>query len=422
MNASEHHPSQETDRAPGRTTARPWGTTTGRRGAAAVLALMLSACTGDVPTEKSAVTTSPGQPTTVPASPRQTPPTSSPTAADPFPGGPELGAPGAVVDVVTDVVTPWGLAFLPSGAALVTLRDPAAVLMVSVDGVRTLDGPGAEELATTTDRTGEGGLLGIARSPDFLDDHLVYLYRSTPSANQVVRAALDPEGSLGPLQLVLGGIPHASFHDGGRLAFGPDGYLYVTTGDAGVRSSSQDPASLGGKILRLTAAGAPAPGNPVEGSPLWSLGHRNVQGIGWDSTGRMIASEFGQSTWDELNVIVPGGNYGWPLVEGAADRAGYLDPVVTWRTADASPSGLAVTPDGVFLAALRGERLWQVPLDGAEVGTPVVALDGLGRLRDVVQAPDGALWVLTSNRDGRGDPRAGDDRVLRLARPAAAGT
>ncbi len=372
---------------------------------------LMAACSGAPPVEPT--TSGPASGT---VSPSATPsPTPSPTPVDPFPAGPDLGTPGDLQDVVTGVVTPWGLAFLPSGAALLTLRDPAEVLLVSARGVQTLTGPGAQDLATTTDTTGEGGLLGVARSPSFLDDRLVYLYRSTAAENQVVRAVLDPDGTLGPLELVLGGIPHASYHDGGRLAFGPDGYLYVTTGDAGLRPAAQDPGSLAGKILRLTPDGAPAPGNPVEGSPVWSLGHRNVQGIGWDASGRMLASEFGQNTWDELNVIVAGGNYGWPLAEGDGGGAGFVDPVVTWRTDEASPSGIAVTSTGVLLAALRGERLWFVPFEGTGFGTPTVVLDGIGRLRDVVVGPDGAWWVLTSNRDGRGDPREGDDRVVRLA-------
>ncbi|WP_372593600.1 sorbosone dehydrogenase family protein [Actinotalea sp.] len=380
-------------------------------GALLAAAALPAACAGTVPEPPS--TPSAAETTTSPA------PTPTPTGTpdDPFPPGPVLGAPGAVEDVLTGIDTPWDLAFLPSGAVLVTLRDTAEVLLVTAEGSGPLTGQGAQDLAASTDVTGEGGLLGIEASPGFATDHLLYLYRSTSSANQVVRAVLEPDGTLGPLQPVLDGIPHASFHDGGRLAFGPDGFLYVTTGDAGVSTSSQDPSSLAGKILRLTPEGGPAPGNPVEGSPVWSLGHRNVQGIGWDEDGRMFASEFGQNTWDELNVIVPGGNYGWPVVEGAGGGAGFVDPVRTWRTADASPSGIAVTPAGVLLAALRGERLWQVPVTGDEIGEPRVALDGYGRLRDVSLGPDGALWVLTSNRDGRGDPRDGDDRLLRLALP-----
>jgi glucose/arabinose dehydrogenase len=220
---------------------------------------------------------------------------------------------------------------------------------------------------------------------------------------------------LGEPEVILDGIPRANTHDGGRLAFGPDGYLYVTTGDAQRRDAPQDPDALGGKILRLTTDGDPAPGNPW-GTRVWSMGHRNVQGIAWTADGTMWASEFGQNTWDELNRIEPGANYGWPLVEGVAGREGLVDPVAQWATSDASPSGIAAAGDTVFVAGLRGERLWQVDtrVDG-EVDDPVEAFAGeYGRLRDVVAVPDGSLWVLTSNTDGRGSPRPDDDLLLRV--------
>jgi glucose/arabinose dehydrogenase len=193
----------------------------------------------------------------------------------------------------------------------------------------------------------------------------------------------------------------------------------VTTGDAGERPNAQDKGSLGGKILRITRDGDPAPGNPFPGSPVWSYGHRNVQGIGWDASGRMYASEFGQNTWDELNRIEPGRNYGWPVVEGmgtAADVArGFTRPLAVWPTDEASPSGIAVGRGAVWLAALRGERLWRVPLaDDCSVGRPQALLQGrYGRLRAVTFEPDGDLVVITSNRS-RGTPTRDDDRMLRL--------
>jgi glucose/arabinose dehydrogenase len=209
-------------------------------------------------------------------------------------------------------------------------------------------------------------------------------------------------------------LPSAANHNGGRLAFGPDGYLYVTTGDAGNRSAAQDRNSLAGKILRITASGRPALGNPFPGSAVWSLGHRNVQGIGWAEDGTMYASEFGQDRLDGLNRITPGGNYGWPEVEGSDGDGGFIDPLATWATDDSSPSGIAVTGDAVYLAALRGERLWRVPLNEGAIGSPQGLLTReLGRLRDVALAPGGGLWVLTSNTF-RGQPRAGDDRLVLL--------
>lgn len=378
--------------------------------ALAVGAVLLAGCAAaEAPVAPTVtVTPSPTSSRTAPPSPTQAP--------DPYPPGPDLPpATATPTDVATGLAAPWDLAFLPSGAVLVTLRDAAQVVAVTAAGVVPVTGEGAAQLAdTVVDR--EAGLLGIAVSPGFADDRLVYLYRTTTDGNQVVRAELTPDLTLGPLQPVVSSVPWNWFHDGGRIAFGPDGYLYVGTGDAGEKPLAQDPGSLAGKILRVTPEGAPAPGNPVEGSPVWTLGHRNVQGLGWTSTGTMIASEFGQNAWDELNVITPGADYGWPRVEGSGGGAGLTDPVVTWSTDEASPSGIAVGDTAVWVAALRGERLWRVPLaaDGS-VGTPEVAVDGLGRLRTVALGPDGALWILTNNTDGRGSPRPGDDRLLRVA-------
>ena len=347
-------------------------------------------------------------------------PTPPPAAGLTFPPGPDVPpATSEPQDVLTDLTTPWSLAFLPGGALLITQRDSAEVILLGARGGLVLTGDGAQALQAGTQLGGEGGLLGVTVSPDVEQDGLVYLYRTTSTGNEVVRASLDPAtGTLGPLEQVLTGIPAAGSHNGGRLAFGPDGFLYVTTGDAGDPRASQDPASLGGKILRLTAQGASAPGNPVEGSPVWSLGHRNVQGLAWDEEGTMFASEFGQDTYDELNVIVPGGNYGWPDVEGRSTADGMINPVMQWSTDQASPSGIAVTGDQVHLAALRGERLWTVPFfqDGPGEATETL-VGALGRLRDVVVGPDGALWILTHNTDGRRSPRPGDDRLVRLAAP-----
>ena len=317
-----------------------------------------------------------------------------------------------VTEVVGDLDVPWDLAFLPDGAALVTLRDRGEVVRVedgAVSSVGSVPGVVAE---------GEGGLLGLAVSPTFAQDRTVFVYATTAEDNRVLRMTLGDNG-LGTPQPILTGIPKAGNHNGGRIAFGPDGQLYVATGDAGDTAAAQDADSLGGKILRITPDGEPAPGNPEPDSPVWSSGHRNVQGLAWGEDGTMWASEFGQDTWDELNRIEAGGNYGWPQVEGEGDGGEFVDPVATWSTAEASPSGIAVAEDGsVVLAALRGQSLWRVPVTGAgedlQVGTPQRLLEGEhGRLRDVDLAPDGSLWVLTSNTF-RGEPREGDDRVLRV--------
>jgi glucose/arabinose dehydrogenase len=189
--------------------------------------------------------------------------------------------------------------------------------------------------------------------------------------------------------------------------------LYATAGDAGNRSSAQDLGSLSGKILRMTPDGQVPADNPFEGSLVYSYGHRNPQGIAWDRDGTLYASEFGQNTWDELNVIEPGGNYGWPEVEGIAGRDGFIDPVQQWKPAQASPSGIAIAADAIHIANLRGQRLRDVPLNDLAASSERFT-GKYGRLRDVVVAPDGALWVLTNNTDGRGDPSPGDDRILRI--------
>jgi glucose/arabinose dehydrogenase len=262
---------------------------------------------------------------------------------------------------------------------------------------------------------GEGGLLGIAVPPG-PDPAFVFAYYTGATDNRVVRMAWD--GSrLGRQTPILTGIPKNTYHDGGRLLVGPDETLFVATGDAGVPARAQDRRSLGGKILRIGFDGSPAPGNPFRGSPVYSLGHRNVQGLAFDSAGRLWASEFGEKDVDELNLIRPGGNYGWPVHEGAAKDSRYINPSVQWSpTSTASPSGIAILDDVVYVASLRGETLYRVVLNGTRAAAPTkVPVGDRGRLRTIAVAPDGSLWLITSNTDGRGSPRENDDRVLRLA-------
>lgn len=305
--------------------------------------------------------------------------------------------------------TPWGVAFLPDGNALVTERDTGRVLLVGDGGLRVVG-----TVRQVSDADDEAGLLGIAVGPGFARDRRVWLYVTSDDDNRIV-ATTYADGRLGAVRPVLTGIPKGVIHDGGRLEFGPDGYLYVSTGETGQRALAADRRSLGGKILRITGSGEPAPGNPIPGSPIWSWGHRNVQGLAW--VGRQLwASEFGADTWDELNRVERGRDHGWPAVEGPGGSATQVEPAQVWRTAEASPSGLAWADGALWMAALRGERLWRIPVRGGEAGRPVGHLIGEhGRMRTVVTTPDGRLWVTTSNRDGRGTPGPADDRILEVA-------
>lgn len=330
------------------------------------------------------------------------------------------GVPDVVATIATGLATPWGLDFLPDGRAVVTERDSARVLLVTspepVKGGTKKKGKVVEAgRIPETDARGEAGLLGVAVSPSFATDGLLYFYVSTAEDNRVVRARLDGD-RLGTSEPILTGIPAGQIHDGGRLVFGPDGYLYVTTGEAGDKRLARKKGSLAGKILRITTDGEPAPGNPFK-TPVWSWGHRNVQGLVFDPDGSLWASEFGQSKADELNRILPGENYGWPVVEGTGGPKRFTEPQMTWKTGVASPSGLTYAGGYLWMAALQGERLWRIKVASGQVSDPAAYFEGadggeLGRLRTVALAPDGRLWLTTSNQDGRGTPGAKDDRIL----------
>jgi len=371
-----------------------------------VSALVLAACSSADPAAPSA-------PTTAVA------PSPSPTSTDPMGSGsaPATGSPstgtapgtGRARIASTRTLTgglevPWGLTFLSDGSALVAERRSGRVLRLSPDGSARAVGtvPGV------LDR-GEGGLLGLAVAPG--EDGTVYAYLTTEDDNRVV--ALPYSGAaLGPPRVLLSGIPSGATHNGGRLRVGPDGRLWIGTGDAGDPNRAQRRSDLGGKILRIGLDGSVPDDNPF-GSPVWSFGHRNVQGLAFDSAGRLWATEFGQNRLDELNLIVRAGNYGWPLVEGTGGGDRFVDPALTWPTSEASPSGLAVVDDVAFVAALRGRRVWQVPLVGGTAGDPSAALrEDYGRIRTIEPAPDGTLWLTTSNRDGRGSPTPDDDRIV----------
>ncbi|EWS94730.1 oxidoreductase [Streptomyces filamentosus NRRL 11379] len=381
--------------------------------AVASAALLLSAaCSGDGDGEGGAS----GRPAGSPTASGSVPPASPGRSAD-LP--PEKGSAKVVSTLAENLKSPWGLAALPGGDLLVSSRDEGTIHRIDGEsGKQTLLGsvPGVAP-------AGEGGLLGLAVSSTFGADQLVYAYFTTTSDNRIVRMSYDekrPAGQqLGAPDTVLRGIPKGSIHNGGRIAFGPDKMLYAGTGEAGDTELSQDKESLAGKILRMTPDGEPVHGNPEADSVVYSYGHRNVQGLAWDAEKRLWAAEFGQNTWDELNLIEPGGNYGWPEVEGREGEDGFIDPVAQWKTSEASPSGIAYAEGSIWMAGLRGERLWRIPLSGEKAGEPLADPQAFleeehGRLRTVVSAGSDRLWLLTSNTDGRGTERDGDDRILQV--------
>ncbi|NUV68569.1 MULTISPECIES: PQQ-dependent sugar dehydrogenase [unclassified Streptomyces] len=387
-----------------------------RRGVLAAVAsaalLLTAACSGDGGGEGGAS----GRPAGSPTASGSASPASPGRSAD-LP--PEKGSAKVVSALTENLKSPWGLAALPGGDLLVSSRDEGTIHRIDGEsGKQTLLGsvPGVAP-------AGEGGLLGLAVSSTFGADQLVYAYFTTTSDNRIVRMSYDekrPAGQqLGAPDTVLRGIPKGSIHNGGRIAFGPDKMLYAGTGEAGDTELSQDKESLAGKILRMTPDGEPVHGNPEADSVVYSYGHRNVQGLAWDAEKRLWAAEFGQNTWDELNLIEPGGNYGWPEVEGREGEDGFIDPVAQWKTSEASPSGIAYAEGSIWMAGLRGERLWRIPLSGEKAGEPLADPQAFleeehGRLRTVVSAGSDRLWLLTSNTDGRGTERDGDDRILQV--------
>ncbi|MDT0402154.1 PQQ-dependent sugar dehydrogenase [Streptomyces edwardsiae] len=358
----------------------------------------------------------PGEDGSATATPTGTAAGSSLPEGSPEETPPAKGSVKVARTVATGLSTPWGLAPLADGDLLVSSRDEATI--TRVDG-RTGEKTELGEVPGVSP-SGEGGLLGIALSPEYASDHMVYAYFTSASDNRIVRMIYDkgkPAGEqLGAPDTVFRGIPKGMIHNGGRIAFGPDRMLYAGTGESGDTGLSQDKESLGGKILRLTPDGEPAPGNPFPDSPVYSYGHRNVQGLAWDGKQRLFASEFGQDTWDELNAIKPGDNYGWPEAEGESDDGGFHNPVDQWTTDEASPSGIAYAEGSIWMAGLGGERLWRIPLKGAEASADPQAFleEEYGRLRTVAPAGKNKLWLVTSNTDGRGDPKEDDDRILEL--------
>ncbi|MFF1745292.1 PQQ-dependent sugar dehydrogenase [Streptomyces mirabilis] len=324
------------------------------------------------------------------------------------------GVPSSIGTVSSGWTIPWGTYWMPDGqTALVTERDDFRVWKVTKDGTRTQVGTVPNAVTTN----GEGGLLGVAVDPKWATNHYVYFMHTASEGNRVVRMTYDGS-SLTDYTILLQGIKKNRYHNGGRLAFGPDGYLYVSTGEAQTPELAQDKTSLNGKILRMTTDGKAAPGNPF-GNYVYSYGHRNPQGLAFDRNGRLWEAEFGNSSKDELNLIKPGANYGWPTCEGSCSVSGMTNPKATWNVSEASPSGIAIVRNVVYMASLRGERLWRIPITGdtENVGTPTAYYVGTyGRLRTVTKVPGAdQLWLSTTNCDNNGGAADGSDKIFKVS-------
>jgi glucose/arabinose dehydrogenase len=318
---------------------------------------------------------------------------------------------------------PWGVDWLPDGSALVAERDRFEIDRVTLDGQVTVLGkvPGA---VTTS---GEGGVMGLAVSPNFANDHFIYIDHTAADDNRIVRMTYQ-NGQLSTTSTpILTGLEKNRYHNGGRLRFGPDGKLYATAGDAKNGANAQNKNSLNGKVLRLNADGSAPTDNPFYSSGgnaryVYSMGHRNPQGIAWDSRGQLWETEFGENSQDELNLIQKGGNYGWPSCEGTQGNCGgFIAPKQTWATAQGGPSAIEIVNDWIYIAAVTGERMYVAQINSAGNGTstPQAVFAGRwGRLRTVVKTPDGGLWVTSTNDDKNGGtPNSKDNVIVKLKFP-----
>ena len=331
-----------------------------------------------------------------------------------------------VETVAENLTIPWSIDWLPNGTALFTERNGNLRVIQNGELLQ-------EPLLSLGVGGVEGGMLGVAVDPDFEQNNFIYLYYTynelVTTSNKLVRYQLI-DGVVMKDKILIDGIPGGPFHDGGRIQFGPDGKLYITTGEAGNPDLSQDMNSLGGKILRINSDGTIPEDNPWKNSPIYTIGHRNPQGIDWDESGNLVGTEHGPSGWrgsahDEINLIISGANYGWPDVIGDETAEGLQNPILHTGDDTWAPSGaefyygdkIPQWNGKYFVATLRGNHLHMIDFDlqkNKVISQEKLFQDEFGRLRDVQTGPDGYLYILTSNQDGRGSPSSNDDRILRI--------
>ncbi len=326
---------------------------------------------------------------------------------------PTNGNPEKVALVAQNLKTPWSITFLPNNDILFTERD-GSLKLISNNNITTI-----EKISDVLEY-GEGGLMGLTLHPNFSKNkylYVMYTYQGNGNntKNRVARYKYD-NNSLSEKTIIIDNIPGAIYHNGGRIKFGPDGYLYVTTGDSLEPSLAQNTNSLAGKILRVTDSGSAAPGNPFN-NLIYSYGHRNPQGITWDSTGRLWETEHGRSNpsgYDEVNIIQSGKNYGWPEIQGTEKRNGLEPPLAQSGNETWAPGNAVFLDDSLFYTGLKGEALYELKIENGNALITKHFLNEFGRIRDVVLGPDKLLYISTSNRDGRGNPSTGDDRILKI--------
>lgn len=326
----------------------------------------------------------------------------------------EIGNDVIIVDTLaTGLDVPWALDFLPDDDIIFTER-PGRVRLFEPESGQVSDS--IYDVPNILAQ-GEAGLLGIALHPDFANNHYVYLYHTIDQAGGAINRVtlyVMQDNTLEEDKIILDNIPANTIHDGGRIKFGPDGYLYIGSGDAGNENAAQDIESLSGKILRVTDDGVIPEDNPFPGSPVYSYGHRNPEGLAWDDEGRLWATEHGSSATDELNMIESGKNYGWPVIRSDQTQEGMVTPVINSGGDTWAPSGAAFYNGKIYFTGLRGQSLFEALISETPVTLNRYFQGDYGRLREVVLGSDGFLYVFTNNTDGRGSPASDDDKLLKI--------